>query len=137
VNALRVLIAEDHEDMRAIIVALLSSAFQVVGAVGDGEQLVQGAIFLKPDVIISDINMPRMDGITAKRELRSKGIEYPFVFITLMDLEGLSLSSSLEEGPVGYVHKNDIFNELKLAIHTVMLGNTYISRTFRETLGPE
>ena len=48
VNGLRVLIADDHEDLRGIAVALLSSEFQVVGAVGDGQELVQAAIFLKP-----------------------------------------------------------------------------------------
>jgi CheY-like chemotaxis protein len=132
VNELRVLVAEDNEDLRPIIVALLSSEFQVVGAVGDGEQIVLGAIFLKPDVIVTDINMPVMDGIAAMNELRSRGLEYPFVFLTVMTIDGFS---GKIEGPVAYVHKNDLFSELKLAVHAVMLGDIYVSRSFRRVQG--
>jgi DNA-binding NarL/FixJ family response regulator len=124
---LRVLIAENHEIVRAILVALLSPDFQVIGAVGDGEQLIQAAFFLQPDVIISAISMPLLDGFSAKNELRSRGMEYPFVFVTTMDLPGLV--RSMEQGPVGYVHSADLFNELKLAIDTVSLGISYISRS--------
>jgi CheY-like chemotaxis protein len=132
VNQLRVLVAEDNEDLRPIIVALLSSEFQVVGAVGDGEQIVMGAIFLKPDVIVTDISMPVMDGIAAMNELRSRGIEYPFVFMTAISIEGFS---SKVDGPVAYVHKNDLFSELKLSVHAVMMGDTYMSHSFRQVKG--
>ena len=76
-DRLRVLIAEDHEDLRGIVVAVLSSEFEVIGAVGDGEKLVQAAISLKPDVIVTDIVMPLMDGFSARNELRAKGIDHP------------------------------------------------------------
>lgn len=128
-SGLRVLVAEDLEDMRAIVVALLSSDFEVVGAVGDGEQLIQSAIFLQPDVVISDISMPLVDGFAAKDELWSKGLRFPFVFVTAMDLQ--ALYPVVEEGSVGYVNKSDIFNELKPAIDAVALGHSYMSRTFR------
>jgi len=129
VNGLRVLIADDHEVTRAILVTLLNPDFQVVGAVDDGEQLVRAAIFLQPDVIISDINMPLLDGFSAMDELRSRGMEYPFVFVTPMDLPGLV--PSIEQGPVGYVHQTDLFKELKLAVKMVAHGIFYISRSFR------
>src|SRR5262245_61980152 len=102
VTALRVLIAEDHDDVRAIVVALLSSEFQVVAAVGNGSELVQSATFLQPDVIVTDISMPVMDGFSAHSELRSEGLEYPFVFITMLDLQGLP--SDIMEKAVGLVH---------------------------------
>jgi DNA-binding NarL/FixJ family response regulator len=57
---LRVLIAEDHEEVRKMIVSLLSTEFQVVGAVSDGHELVDAATLLNPDVIVSDIAMPGM-----------------------------------------------------------------------------
>ncbi len=128
-NGLRVLVAEDHEDLRALLVALLSSDFQVVAAVDDGEQLVEAALFLKPDIIISDVGMPWVDSFSAKNELRSRGIESPFVFIATIDHEGL-FPDSEEEEPVGWVHKYDLFNELKAAVHTVASGHAYISRSF-------
>ena len=79
--------------------------------------------------------MPWMDGFSAKNELRSKGMKCPFVFVTMLNLQGFS--SSGEEGPVGYVHKMDLFNELKLAIHTVARGNSYTSRSLQATPGGE
>jgi DNA-binding NarL/FixJ family response regulator len=129
----RILIAEDHENLRGIVVAMLSSEFQVVGAVGDGEQLVQAAVFLQPDVIVSDIRMPAKDGLTAREELRLKGVNPPFVFMTM--LEPADLSSFITAGAVGYVHKTDLFNELKLAINAALLGKSYLSQTFQEKLG--
>jgi len=129
VNGLRVLVAEDHEDLRALLVALLSSDFQVVGAVDDGEQLVETAVFLKPDIIITDIGMPWIDSFSAKNELRSRGIQSPFVFIATIDYEGL-FSDSVEGEPVGWVHKYDLFSELKVAVHAVASGSAYISRSF-------
>lgn len=128
-NGLRVLIADDHEVTRAILVMLLNSDFEVIGAVGDGEQLVRAAIFLQPDVIITDINMPLLDGFSAMDELRSRGMEYPFVFVTSLDLPGLV--PSIEQGPIGYVHETDLFSELKLAVNMVSHGIFYISRSFR------
>ena len=125
----RVLVAEDHEDLRALLVALLCSDFQVVGAVDDGEQLVEAATFLKPDIIISDVGIPWVDSFSAKNELRSRGIHSSFVFIATMDFDGL-FSTSVAEEPVGWVHKYDLFSELKAAVHTVASGNTYISRSF-------
>ena len=132
-SGLRVLVAEDHEDMRAMIVALLSSDFEVVGAVGDGEQLIQSAIFLQPAVIISDISMPFVDGLSAKNDLWSKGLKFPFVFITVLDLETLSFIA--EEESVAYVSKLDLFSELKPAIDAVAVGESYISRSFRRQPG--
>jgi DNA-binding NarL/FixJ family response regulator len=128
-----VLVAEDHDDLRAIVVAILSAEFWVVGAVGDGEQLVHGAIILKPDVIVSDIRMPVKDGPTAREELRSQGIDRPFVFMTMF--EPADISSLLATGDVAYVHKTDLFNELKPAIHAVLDGNSYLSKTFQKKLG--
>jgi DNA-binding NarL/FixJ family response regulator len=77
--------------------------------------------------------MPAVDGFSAKKELRSKGIQSPFIFMTSMDLKDLPASE--EETCIGYLHKVDLFNELKLAIHAVALGNSYISRSFREHRG--
>jgi len=128
-DKLRVLIAEAHEELRATVVELLKTEFTVVDAVGDGQQLIQTASLLEPNVIVSDIDMPLMDGFSAMRILRAKGIQAPFVFITSMAVEGLS--SAVEDHPVGFVHKADVANELKSALHAVTVGVSYLSRSFR------
>ena len=128
-DKLRVLIAEDREELRATIIELVRAEFTVVGAVDDGQQLVENAS-LKPDIIVTDIDMPLLDGFSAMRILRAKGIEAPFVFITSMAVEGLT--SGVEDHPVAFIHKADLMSELKSALHAVALGVSYLSRSFRQ-----
>ena len=130
---LRVLVAEDHKWMRTTVVELLESEFTVVGAVGDGQQLVDATPLLKPNIIVSDIDMPLMNGFAAMRALRVQGIETPFVFITAMKVDGLS--SGVEEHPVGFVHKEDLLDELKSGVRAVAIGVSYLSRSFRQNHG--
>jgi len=126
---LRVLVAEDHHVIRSFVVTLLNEEFQVVGAVGDGEQLVEAARASLPDVIVSDIEMPAMDGLMAREELLSIGIEIPFVFITLLDMA--RLLAHHDRYSTGYIHKMDIINELNLGVHAVAKGRSYLSRSFK------
>src|ERR1700757_3017606 len=65
---LRVLVADDHERMRLAIVQVLSKNFKIVGVAGDGEQLVDSAVSLNPDVIVTDISMPFLSGPEALKE---------------------------------------------------------------------
>jgi DNA-binding NarL/FixJ family response regulator len=128
-DPLRLLVAEDQEQFRSTVVTLLGSEFQVVGEVGDGKQLVQAVTALRPDVIVSDIEMPLMDGLSARKELLSQGIEKPFVFMTMYRERLISMTEGIV---VGYVHKTDLVNELVRAVRSVALGHSYLSRSFRE-----
>jgi DNA-binding NarL/FixJ family response regulator len=82
VRNLRILVADDHASMRDCIVSLLQADFEVVGAVSDGDELVKAALELKPDVIVSDICMPKLTGIDAKECLQALGVDVPFVFVS-------------------------------------------------------
>jgi DNA-binding NarL/FixJ family response regulator len=126
---LRVLVAEDHHVIRTFVATLLKEEFDVVGAVGDGEQLLEAARASLPDVIVSDIEMPGMDGLMAREELLSNGIQIPFVFITLLDMA--RLLAHHDRHPAGYVHKMDIINELNSGVHAVANGRSYLSRSFK------
>jgi len=128
---LRVLVAEDHESVRNILVELLRSEFEVVGAVADGAQLVKAATLLQPDVIVSDILMPGQDAFVARDELLSQGIKVPFVFITLMDTRVISP----QPDNVSYVHKSDVTQELAKGVRAVARGEVYLSKAFRELWG--
>ena len=129
-DKLRVLVADDHELIRAVMVALLSPQFEVVSSVSDGDQLVQAALLSKPDAIVSDIQMPLIDGFSARKELQSKGIYAPFVFVTTRNMEELP---PLPEGAVGFVQKTDLAAELALAVLAVLLGRAYLSQSFQAT----
>jgi len=123
---LRILVADDHDKLRASVVRLLSSDFHVVGAVANGEELVQAAILLYPDVIVSDIDMPLLDGVSARKELLARGIDRPFVF---MSLTSEMAATRLQGGFLSYVHKNDLWEELKLAIQATAAGRSYRSKS--------
>jgi len=127
-SRLRVLVAEDHRGLRRMLVALLNTEFDVVNDVGDGDQLVRTAFLDKPDVVVSDVEMPLIDGFSARRELMAMGIDRPFVFITMMNIA--TLPAYLRDGVVGYVHKADLATELSLAISAVAQGKSYVSQSF-------
>jgi DNA-binding NarL/FixJ family response regulator len=124
-----VLVAEDHESVRRILVALLQAEFDVVAAVGDGDELVKAALLFRPDVIVSDIVMPVQDGLSARKELFSRGVDVPFVFITL-DTDLIS-----PDAHASCVHKADLTAELTDGVRTVAAGGIYLSRTFRKIWG--
>jgi CheY-like chemotaxis protein len=79
---LRVLVADDNDDVRRAIVRLLSDTFEIVGDVCTGAELVQAAQTLRPDVIASDLKMPLLSGLEAMKVLRDVGDTVPFVLIT-------------------------------------------------------
>jgi DNA-binding NarL/FixJ family response regulator len=128
---LRVLVAEDHESIRGILVGLLRPEFEIVAAVDDGANLVRATILFKPDVIVSDILMPVQDGLSARTELQSRGVEIPFVFVTLLDVRQISPVPAT----ISYVHKSDVTAELVEGVRAVARGETYLSRSFRELWG--
>jgi two-component system response regulator DesR len=123
---LRVLIADDHAPMRCAVVQLLCGAFHIVGAVCDGEELVLSATCLQPNVIVSDILMPRLDGIAARNKLFGQQNEIPFVFLSALGKEIVHLVSD-ETRPVAFVYKGEIVDHLNSAITAVLAGQRYFS----------
>jgi DNA-binding NarL/FixJ family response regulator len=126
-DRLRVVLAEDHDEVRTIVVSLLRQAFDVVEAVGDGVELVEATLRLSPDVVVSDIVMSSRSGGSARRELMARGVDVPFVFITAMKTDW-----SGEVGPrLGYVYKGDMIDELIPAVRAVARGEWYLSTSFQ------
>ena len=77
-----VLLADDHPQTAAMLRSLLEGPFDVIGCVTDGEALVRAAERLSPDVIVSDIGMPRMDGLNAVRRILATNRDARVVFVT-------------------------------------------------------
>ena len=127
----RVLVAENHEEMRWAIIELLHKPFQVVAAVCDGEELVQAANCLLPDVIVSDIFMPRMDGPAARIKLIAKQrAVIPFIFVSTLGREVIEMLP--KDSSVAVVHKIDISAHLRDAVRAVLNGRPYISPCYRD-----
>jgi CheY-like chemotaxis protein len=127
---LRVLVADDNDATRSAMVELLCKHFQLVGVVCDGEELVQSAACLLPDVVITDILMPRVDGLTARSKLIALNRAGPFVFVSALGKEAVRYP--LNDPPVALVYKADVSSHLISAIAAVITGCPYLSPYYRE-----
>jgi CheY-like chemotaxis protein len=78
----RVVLAEDHLEIAHRIFSILSTDFDVVAMVGNGEELVRAVYRYSPDVVVSDLHMPVRNGLQAMKELRADGLRVPFVLLS-------------------------------------------------------
>jgi len=124
----RVVIAEDHTLFRQGIMALLSlePEFEVVGEAADGYQAIQSAKELKPDLILLDISMPRVDGMAAIKEIKRVCPEAKILILTVHKTEEHVLET-LKSGASGYVLKDASHEEFLLAMKSVLQGKRYLS----------
>lgn len=111
----RVLLAEDHPSTTLLLQELLASEFEVIGAVKDGQALVSACAALLPDVVVTDISMPVMDGIAATREILDRDPSARVVFVTVHDDAGL-VRCGLAAGGLGFVPKSNAGDELVPAV---------------------
>jgi len=130
---LRVVLADDHPGMREEIRQLLAPEFEIAGSVGEGQALLSAVARLTPDAVISDIQMPLIDGIEAGRRILQQGLCSAVVILTAYN-EPQLVRSALEAGVRGYVLKNDAGEELALAVRTVANGGAYLSSSVRHSL---
>jgi len=106
--------------------SLLEDDFDLVGAVADGEALVQAARRLNPDVIIADISMPVMNGLDAVRQLKKDGATAKIIFLT-MHADDRLLAEAFRCGGSGYVLKQSAGEELITGIGKVLAGQKYVT----------
>lgn len=130
VSRKRVLLADDHAAMLEEVRALLGENYEVVGAVENGEQLVEAASALNPDVIVSDISMPVMTGFEAAAKIRQLGIASRIIFLTVQSSTAY-LKKARALGADGYVLKIYTTEQLPLAIASVLTGTPYFSPQLR------
>lgn len=123
-----VLLADDHTIMREGLRALLESdeRLEVVGAVDNGREAVRAALALKPDLVVMDLAMPEMDGLSAIRELVRRSAEAKVLVLTMHKGEEY-IRASLQAGARGYMLKDGSGGELLMAIQTVLSGKTFVS----------
>jgi DNA-binding NarL/FixJ family response regulator len=122
----KVLLADDHPPLVDAAVAILKPHFDIVGIATDGATLVSEAIRLRPDVIVSDIALPTLNGIEAIHRLRMSKSQAKVVFLTVHAEEGF-LKACMAEGAVGYVLKSRMKTQLIPAIEAVLEGKSYVS----------
>jgi DNA-binding NarL/FixJ family response regulator len=127
VKTTSILIADDHSVLRAGLRSLLNAepGFRVVGEAADGAQAVILAVQLRPDVVVTDINMPGANGIEVTQELRDHLPDTRILILSMHEDSSL-VRRALEAGASGYIAKRAAESELIHAVRAVAAGGTYI-----------
>ncbi|WP_336211920.1 response regulator transcription factor [Nonomuraea sp. LPB2021202275-12-8] len=125
---IRLLIADDHPIVRDGIRGMFAGDphFEVLGEAGDGAEAVELARTLNPDVILMDLRMPTMDGVTAIKELARLGSTARVLVLTTYDTDK-DVLPAIEAGATGYLLKDTRREDLVRAVHTAARGEAVLS----------
>jgi DNA-binding NarL/FixJ family response regulator len=126
VSKIRIVVADDHEEMLSLVKEVLQPEFEVVAAVRDGRDLLHAVKNFKPDVIIADITMPEMSGIEATRKIVEEDLEARIILLTMHN-DRTMVEEGLSAGAKGYVLKLSASQELVQAVYEIIQGRFYIS----------
>ena len=132
---IQILIADDHGVVRAGLRALLSAEadLEVIGEAATGEAAVRLAVRRQPDVVLTDIGMPGMDGIEVARTLAEQAPEVRVLLLTVHEDAAL-LREALKAGAAGYVIKRAVESELINAIRAAAKGDLYVHPSLTRSL---
>ena len=125
-SAPRVIIADDHALVGEGIRRLLQADFDVVDCVRDGAALVESAERHHPDVVVTDLSMPGVDGLDAIRQLRKRGNQASAIVLTMHADPALAVAA-ISAGASGYVLKDAASDELILAINEALAGRVFMT----------
>ena len=126
----RIILADDHRIVLEGLLGLLAKEFDIVGTAENGVALVELAERERPDVIVTDVTMPLLNGIDAVRRLREVGVTAKVVFLT-MHPDVVYATRALDAGASGYVLKHSAPDELIGAIRAALSGGQFVSPILR------
>ena len=141
-NRTRVLIVDDQEIVREAFAMLLSGdpTLEVVGASADGDAAVKMASTLRPDVVVMDVRMPRLNGVEAARYMRESDPDIGVILLSAY-LDHDNIRDFLDDDRRGksYLHKNTLgaTDELVRTVHTVAAGGTVLDPIIEEALSSQ
>ena len=124
----RVLICDDHAEFRDLVKGLLQRqpGIEIVGEAADGQECIEQALKLRPDVVLMDLSLPELNGLEATRRIRKATKRIKVLILSAYSGEDL-VSPCRKAGASGYVQKYRSLSELGEAIAVVRRGGTYVS----------
>ena len=125
---IKLLVADDHVVVREAICELLESKgnFEILGQAGDGQELLEMLKGCAPDIVILDVQMPKLDGLETLKEM-SHSEHVPPVLILSGEDTAKNIRSALKAGAKGFITKNARPEELEFAIESIIDGHSYVS----------
>jgi DNA-binding NarL/FixJ family response regulator len=134
VSRARILLADDHKEMRDRVVQVLEEEFEMLDAVADGQALLEAASELKPDLCLVDVSMPIVNGLEVAVRLKKRGSKAKVVFLSIHEDVDF-VRAAYDAGGSAYVVKRRMASDLLKAIRAVLAGRTFTSSNgFREEL---
>ncbi len=126
-STVRVLLVDDQELIRAGLRGILRTryGFEIVGELASGEGVVDAVTELAPDVVVMDVRMPKVDGVTATRQLRAMADAPPVLVLTTFEDEEI-LAGALRAGAAGFLLKGVPAEDLQRAVRTVAAGDSWL-----------
>jgi DNA-binding NarL/FixJ family response regulator len=133
--AIRVVIADDHAILREGLVKLLSEdqSIDVVGEASDGRQALDLVEELRPDILITDINMPQLSGFAVLEQITGKRLPTKVLFLTMLDTQEF-VAKADRLGVAGYLSKDTVKTELIAAIQALAAGQTYYGQSIMQKI---
>ena len=130
VDKIRVVLADDHREVIAKIRGVLGDEFEVLEAVENGHQAVSAVLALDPDVFVTDISMPLLNGLQAARRIQNANPRVKIIFLTIHEDRDF-IAAAFSAGATGYVTKRRLSTDLVLAIQEALKGNAFVSNSIR------
>jgi DNA-binding NarL/FixJ family response regulator len=125
----QILVAEANDALRRRVIRILRWDFRVIGDVAMGADLLDAAVALAPNVIVSNILLPDMGGLKVWKELQALGKEVPFVFLA----SELDITKYSDEVRAAYVYTADLPTNLYAAVRSALTGKLYLSDRYRKS----
>lgn len=125
-SEIKIIIADDHAILLDGLKAMLQTddQLQIIGEAEDGEKVVSLAESLNPDVVILDINMPKLNGVEAARQIRAKNKKVKILMLTMYENESF-ITDAVSAGVNGYIFKMCDMEEFLKAVHSLAEGKDY------------
>jgi DNA-binding NarL/FixJ family response regulator len=125
-NKPTVMLADDHTMITEAFRNLLEPQYQVVATVQDGRALLETALQMKPDIVVVDVGMPVLNGLSAGQQLKRQLRKVKVIYLTMNEDPDLA-AEALRTGGSAYLLKSSAASELLKSIHEVLRGGTYVT----------